>query len=100
MPGAGYPKPQCHGGRHTALEVWAAVSRASGLTCAVSSHIGVAHRTGPPSVVFRAGRLLEQCGAIQACVDEAEQLVETSWNAAAPLFKPSLSKVMLRAFGW
>ena len=51
-------------------------------------------------VVFRAVRLLEQCGAIQACVDEAEQLVETSWSAAAPLFKPSLSKVMLRAFGW
>jgi geranylgeranyl pyrophosphate synthase/predicted secreted hydrolase len=51
-------------------------------------------------VVFRAVRLLEHCGAIQQCVDEAEQLVEASWAAAAPLFKPSLSKVMLRAFGW
>jgi len=53
-----------------------------------------------PLVVFRAVRLIEDCGALQACVDEAERRVETAWEAAAPLFKPSLSKVMLRAFGW
>ncbi len=53
-----------------------------------------------PLAIFRAIRLLDHCGAVQACVDEAEQLVEASWTAAAPLFKPSLSKVMLRAFGW
>lgn len=50
--------------------------------------------------VMRAVRLLEQCGAIQACVDEAEVMVEDAWKKAAPLFKPSLTKVMLRAFGW
>jgi geranylgeranyl pyrophosphate synthase len=50
--------------------------------------------------VLRAVRLLEQCGAIQACVDEAEIMVEDAWQKAAPLFKPSLTKVMLRAFGW
>jgi len=50
--------------------------------------------------VLRAVRLLEQCGAIQACVDEAETMVEEAWQKAAPLFKPSLTKVMLRAFGW
>jgi hypothetical protein len=26
--------------------------------------------------------------------------VEEAWQKAAPLFKPSLTKVMLRAFGW
>jgi geranylgeranyl pyrophosphate synthase/predicted secreted hydrolase len=50
--------------------------------------------------VLRAVRMLEQCGAVQACVDEAEIMVEEAWRQAAPLFKPSLTKVMLRAFGW
>jgi geranylgeranyl pyrophosphate synthase/predicted secreted hydrolase len=51
-------------------------------------------------VVLRALRLLEKCGAVQACVDDAEILVEKAWKDAEPLFKPSLTKVMLRAFSW
>lgn len=53
-----------------------------------------------PLMVFRAVRLLESCGATQACVDEAARLVESAWTAAVPLLKPSVSRVMLRAFGW
>jgi geranylgeranyl pyrophosphate synthase len=43
---------------------------------------------------------LEGCGAIQACVDQASDLVESSWTKAQPLLEDSLAKVMLRAFGW
>jgi geranylgeranyl pyrophosphate synthase/predicted secreted hydrolase len=43
---------------------------------------------------------LEACGAIQACVDQAGELVENAWTKAEPLLEDSLSKLMLRAFGW
>ena len=43
---------------------------------------------------------METCGAIKACADEARDLVETAWRRADPLLEPSLTKVMLRAFGW
>ncbi len=44
--------------------------------------------------------LVQACGAIQACADLARELVETGWQKAEPLLDPSLSRVMLRAFGW
>lgn len=44
--------------------------------------------------------MLETCGAIQASVDHARELVESAWSKAQPLLEDSLSKVMLRAFGW
>ena len=43
---------------------------------------------------------LENCGAIDACVDQASDLVESAWRALDPLVEDSLQKVMLRAFGW
>jgi len=43
---------------------------------------------------------LESCGAIEACVVQARELVESAWTAAGPLLDDSLSKVMLRSFGW
>ena len=51
-------------------------------------------------VIEQTIALLEECGAIQACEDEARQLVEAAWTALDPLVEPSLPKVMLRAFGW
>ena len=53
-------------------------------------------RTTPKS---QGGRSFA-CGAIQACADKARELVEAGWAKAEPLLEPSLSRVMLRAFGW
>jgi geranylgeranyl pyrophosphate synthase len=43
---------------------------------------------------------LETCGAIQACADEAKEIIETAWRRAEPHLPDSMAKVMLRAFGW
>jgi geranylgeranyl pyrophosphate synthase len=43
---------------------------------------------------------LESTGAVQACADQARDLVEDAWRAAEPLLADSIPKVMLRAFGW
>ena len=43
---------------------------------------------------------LEACGALGACVDQASDLVESAWTKVQPLLEDSLSKLMLRAFGW
>jgi geranylgeranyl pyrophosphate synthase len=51
-------------------------------------------------VIEQTIALLEECGAIQACVDESNDLVEAAWAALDPLVEPSMPKVMLRAFGW
>ncbi len=53
-----------------------------------------------PAVVASVIAKLEACGAIEACADEARALVEDAWAKAAPLLDDSISKVMLRAFGW
>jgi geranylgeranyl pyrophosphate synthase/predicted secreted hydrolase len=44
--------------------------------------------------------LVQTCGAIKACADQARELVEAGWRKAEPLLDPSLARVMLRAFGW
>jgi geranylgeranyl pyrophosphate synthase/predicted secreted hydrolase len=44
--------------------------------------------------------LLESCGAIAACNTQARELVEEGWQRAEPLLEPSLTRIMLRAFGW
>lgn len=43
---------------------------------------------------------LEECGAIEDCVQEAHQMVEDAWGRLDPLVEDSLSKLMLRAFSW
>jgi geranylgeranyl pyrophosphate synthase len=43
---------------------------------------------------------LETSGAIQACADQASQVVESAWVQAEPLLPDTIAKVMLRAFGW
>jgi geranylgeranyl pyrophosphate synthase len=44
--------------------------------------------------------LIEGCGALEACQEEAERLIETGWRRLDPLLPPSQPKLMLRAFGW
>lgn len=43
---------------------------------------------------------IEACGALDACVEEANALVEDGWKRLDPLVADSLPKLMLRAFGW
>ncbi len=50
--------------------------------------------------VERVIATLEQCGALDDCMDEAYELIEQAWAAAAPLLPDSHAKLMLRAFGW
>jgi geranylgeranyl pyrophosphate synthase len=44
--------------------------------------------------------IVEQAGALDACVKEASSLVEDAWKALDPVVEDSLAKIMLRAFGW
>lgn len=56
-----------------------------------------------PQDMATIGKLLEQLesvGAIDACVKQAKDLVEEGWARLAPLVDDSLSKMLLRAFGW
>jgi geranylgeranyl pyrophosphate synthase len=51
-------------------------------------------------VVAAAIELVQTCGGIAACDTLAHELVENGWRKAEPLLDPSLTRVMLRAFGW
>lgn len=42
---------------------------------------------------------LEECGAIDACVDQATNLVEQAFADMEGIIPDSFSKIMLRAFG-
>jgi geranylgeranyl pyrophosphate synthase/predicted secreted hydrolase len=56
-----------------------------------------------PQDMATVGKLLDQLeavGAIDACVKQAKDLVEEGWARLAPLVDDSLSKMLLRAFGW
>jgi len=55
--------------------------------------------TDAPTIAA-AVELLESCGAIAACAAQARELIEAGWRRAEPLLEPSLTRVMLRAFGW
>jgi geranylgeranyl pyrophosphate synthase/predicted secreted hydrolase len=57
-------------------------------------------RKGGPDAIDQAIGLLEECGALRACVAEAERLVEEAWSVLDPLVPDSLAKLMLRSFSW
>jgi geranylgeranyl pyrophosphate synthase/predicted secreted hydrolase len=52
------------------------------------------------ATVTRVIDVLERSGAVDACVAQARALVDDGWQQIAPLLEDSLSKLMLRAFGW
>lgn len=60
----------------------------------------VAARPQEQPVIAEVIQVLEDCGALQTCEDEARTLVEDAWRALEPLVEDSLPKLMLRAFGW
>ena len=51
-------------------------------------------------VVSAVVEQLETSGAIQACADQASEIVESAWRQAEPLLPDTMPKIMLRAFGW
>jgi geranylgeranyl pyrophosphate synthase len=59
-------------------------------------------RTKPEDVcvVGKIVAQLEACGAIEACAVQARALVEEGWQKLEPTVEDSLSKLLLRAFGW
>ena len=44
--------------------------------------------------------IIEGCGALDACVSQAHELVDEAWKQLDPLVEDSLPKIMLRAFSW
>jgi geranylgeranyl pyrophosphate synthase/predicted secreted hydrolase len=53
-----------------------------------------------PAVIERAISLVEDCGAMDACMSEANTLVEQAWARLDPIIEDSLAKLRLRAFSW
>jgi geranylgeranyl pyrophosphate synthase/predicted secreted hydrolase len=51
-------------------------------------------------VVSNVIEKLESVGAIESCVTEARELVESAWTRLDPLVADTQYKVMFRAFGW
>ena len=43
---------------------------------------------------------LEKVGAIDACVEQANSIVEDAWAKLDPIVPDSFAKMMLRSFGW
>ena len=60
----------------------------------------VASKPKDASVIADTIGQLEACGAIEAVATDAREMVEAAWRSASPLLDDSISKVMLRAFGW
>ncbi len=81
------------------LPVAKAIAR---LPRAESLRLATTLKSKPRDLVVVSGVVeqLEISGAIQACADQAGQLVEEAWRMAEPLLPDTMSKVMLRAFGW
>lgn len=44
--------------------------------------------------------MLESCGAVEECVTQADQVVESAWQRFDEVIEDSFVKLMLRAFGW
>ncbi len=53
-----------------------------------------------PSAIAAAIEQLERCGAIQACHQQATELVESAWEKLDTLVPDSDIKIRLRAFSW
>lgn len=60
----------------------------------------ISSRPEAPYVVARIIAQLEQVGALEACLAQAEHLVEMAWQQLDPLIEDSQYKITFRAFGW
>lgn len=57
-------------------------------------------RPDDPDVIAALIDRLEACGAVEACRQQAETMIEEAWQRLSPLFPDSDVKIKLRAFGW
>jgi geranylgeranyl pyrophosphate synthase/predicted secreted hydrolase len=79
------------------------VAKAIGrLPIAERKHLWAELRSKPtePERVAACIELIERCGALDACVEQAHALVESAWQRFDPLVEDSFPKLILRAFGW
>ncbi|HWO14038.1 MAG TPA: polyprenyl synthetase family protein [Polyangiaceae bacterium] len=53
-----------------------------------------------PAQIEAIARLLEDCGALQACSSLAREIVEQAWAELDPVLPESQFKLMFRAFSW
>jgi len=60
----------------------------------------LAARSTDKRVIREAVRLIDECGALDACESDARELIESAWQRLDPVVPDSQSKVRLRAFGW
>ncbi len=60
----------------------------------------IASKPTDVAIIATAITQLEQCGAIDACVQQANDLVESAWKRLDPIVLDSDVKVKLRAFSW
>ncbi len=60
----------------------------------------VSARTSDRERIAEAVALVDGCSALDACEQEARDMVETAWRAVDPLLPDSQVKLRLRAFGW
>lgn len=60
----------------------------------------VASKPSDPEVVQRVIDQLEGLGAIDACVEQATEMVEAAWAKLDPIVPDAFCKIMLRSFGW
>jgi geranylgeranyl pyrophosphate synthase len=61
---------------------------------------GVSARSEDEARLALVIETLEACGAVEACVEQAQDLVEAAWRRLDPVLEDSLPKLLLRAFGW
>lgn len=60
----------------------------------------IAAKPTQPEVLGGLIAQIEACGALDACAQQAKDLVEGAWRQLDPLVEASMPKIMLRAFGW
>jgi len=60
----------------------------------------LALRPSDPAEIDAVARLLEECGALEACNRFAHELVEHAWAELDPVLPDSQFKLMFRAFSW
>ena len=61
---------------------------------------GIAAKPQDAETIGALIAVIEACGALDECVEEANELVEGAWQRLDPLVHDSMPKLMLRAFGW